>query len=91
MSGTALETIVLHVAPDAASGDPFGLIRNGDRIRLSVQARTIELLVTVEELERRAAERPRSTVSPAARSYSKLHQDQILQADDGFDIEFQRA
>ena len=37
MSGTAFGTIVLHVTPDAASGGPLGLVRNGDRIRLSVQ------------------------------------------------------
>ena len=38
MSGTAFGTIVLHITPDAASGGPLGLVRNGDRIRLSVQA-----------------------------------------------------
>src|SRR5262245_65480771 len=39
MSGTAFGTIVLHVTPDAALGGPLGLVRHGDRIRLSVQAR----------------------------------------------------
>ena len=34
MSGTAYGTIVLHVTPDAASGGPLALVRNGDRIRL---------------------------------------------------------
>ena len=38
MSGTAFGTIVLHVTPDAASGGPLGLVKNGDRIRLSVKA-----------------------------------------------------
>ncbi len=37
MSGTAFGTIVLHVTPDAASGGPLALVRDGDRIRLSVQ------------------------------------------------------
>ena len=41
MSGTAFGTIVLHVTPDAASGGPLGLVRNGDRIRLSVKDRRI--------------------------------------------------
>ena len=39
MSGTAFGTIVLHVTPDAASGGPLGLVKNGDRIRLSVERR----------------------------------------------------
>ena len=42
MSGTAFGTIVLHVTPDAASGGPLGLVRNGDRIRLSVKERRID-------------------------------------------------
>ncbi|OYW16951.1 MAG: hypothetical protein B7Z52_07605 [Burkholderiales bacterium 12-64-5] len=53
MSGTAYGTIVLHVAPDAASGGPLGLVRNGDRIRLSVKAGTIDLLVDEDELTRK--------------------------------------
>ena len=55
MSGTAFGTIVLHVTPDAASGGPLGLVRNGDRIRLSVKQRRIELLVDDAELKKRAA------------------------------------
>ena len=45
MSGTAFGTIVLHVTPDAASGGPLSLVRNGDRVRLSVKKRRIDLLV----------------------------------------------
>jgi dihydroxy-acid dehydratase len=91
MSGTAFGTIVLHIAPDAASGGPFGLVRNGDRIRLSVQNRTIDLLVTPEELARRSAE-PKTTASERPkRGYSKLYQDEILQADEGCDFSFLTA
>ena len=60
MSGTAFGTIVLHVTPDAASGGPLGLVRNGDRIRLSVQARRIELVGRrrrTEKARRRGARR----------------------------------
>src|SRR5581483_12005028 len=51
MSGTAFGTIVLHVTPDAASGGPLGLIRTGDRIKLSVKNRSIDLLVSDAELK----------------------------------------
>ena len=54
MSGTAFGTIVLHVTPDSASGGPLGLVRNGDRIRLSVKKRRIDLAVDDAELKRRA-------------------------------------
>ena len=46
MSGTAAGTIVLHVSPEAAVGGPLALVRNGDRIRLSVKDRQLSLLVT---------------------------------------------
>src|SRR6185437_3383733 len=55
MSGTAFGTIVLHVTPDSASGGPLGLVRNGDRIRLSVKERRIELLIEDGELKQRAS------------------------------------
>ena len=53
MSGTAFGTIVLHLVPEAAIGGPLALVRNGDRIRLDVGARRIELLVDEAELARR--------------------------------------
>src|SRR5690606_2684088 len=56
MSGTAFGTIVLHVAPEAAVGGPLALVRTGDRIRLSVTNKSIELLVDEAELARRRAE-----------------------------------
>src|ERR1043165_1616211 len=55
MSGTAYGTIVLHVSPEAAVGGPLALVRNGDRIRLSVKSRAIELAVAEEELRKRKA------------------------------------
>ena len=53
MSGTAFGAIVLHVTPEADLGGPLALVQNGDHIRLSASAKTIDLLVTPEELERR--------------------------------------
>src|SRR6185503_11802638 len=76
MSGTAFGTIVLHVTPDAASGGTLGLVRNGDRIRLSVKERRIDLMVEESELKARAAARPPAPVEPA-RGYAKLYAKEI--------------
>src|SRR4029077_15540948 len=46
MSGTAYGSIVLHVTPDSASGGPLAKVKNGDRIRLSVNERRLDLLVS---------------------------------------------
>ena len=87
MSGTAFGTIVLHVTPEADLGGPLALVQNGDRIRLSASAKTIDLLVTAEELERRrSALLPSST--PPARGYQKLYHDTILPAHQGCDFDF---
>ena len=67
MSGTAFGTIVLHVTPDCASGGPLGLVRNGDRIRLSVKERRIDLVVDEAELKRARRRAPSRRRSAAAR------------------------
>jgi dihydroxy-acid dehydratase len=87
MSGTAFGTIVLHVTPDAASGGPLGLVRNGDRIRLSVKNRRIELLVDEMELQKRATAMPAAPARPT-RGYAKLYSQEVLGADEGCDFAF---
>ena len=89
MSGTAYGTIVLHVSPESAIGGPLALVRDGDRIRLSVKARLIELLVSEEEQkQRKAAWRP--PAAPPTRGYAKLYMDHVLQAEHGCDFDFLR-
>jgi dihydroxy-acid dehydratase len=89
MSGTAYGTIVLHVSPEAAVGGPLALVRNGDRIRISVRERKIELLVPEGELaKRRGGWKPPVTVP--ARGYAKLYMDHVLQAEHGCDFDFLR-
>ena len=87
MSGTAFGTIVLHIAPESAAGGPLGLVETGDRIRLDVPARRIDLLVDDAELARRAeATRPHG--NGPDRGYARLFQETVLQADEGCDFDF---
>ncbi|MVW72049.1 IlvD/Edd family dehydratase [Bordetella sp. 15P40C-2] len=90
MSGTAAGTIVLHVTPEAAVGGPLAYVRTGDRIRLSVKNREIALLISDEELARRAAEQPIERPS-GDRGYRKLYMQSVTQADKGVDFDFLRA
>jgi dihydroxy-acid dehydratase len=87
MSGTAFGTIVLHITPDSASGGPLGLVRNGDRIRLSVKDSRIDLLVDDAELKKRAAV-PKPAAEVPSRGYAKLYAQEILGADEGCDFRF---
>ena len=89
MSGTAYGTIVLHVSPEAAVGGALALVRNGDRIRISVQERKIELLVPEAELQKRKSAWREPSARPT-RGYAKLYMDHVLQAEHGCDFDFLR-
>lgn len=87
MSGTAYGTVVLHVAPEAASGGPLALVQNGDFIELDVEARRLHLDVGEIELDRRrSAWQP--PAPPSERGYYKLYFDHVMQADRGADLDF---
>ncbi|MEH3148187.1 MAG: dihydroxy-acid dehydratase [Methylobacterium frigidaeris] len=89
MSGTAFGTIVLHITPESAVGGPLALVRTGDRIRLDVPARRIDLLVEEAELSARAAALPEAARPDwAARGYARLFHDSVTQADEGCDFDF---
>jgi dihydroxy-acid dehydratase len=88
MSGTAFGTVVLHVTPDAASGGPLALVQTGDRIRLSVRERRLDLLIEERELERRRSLSANQPTSSSARGYSWLYDNFITQANEGCDFAF---
>jgi dihydroxy-acid dehydratase len=90
MSGTAFGTVVLHVSPEAAVGGPLALVRTGDQIRLSLDDRTIDLLVSEEELAKRRAEWSPPAPMPA-RGYERLYSTHVQQAHLGADFDFLRS
>jgi dihydroxy-acid dehydratase len=89
MSGTAFGTIVLHMVPEAANGGPLALVQTGDRIRLDVAARRIDLLVDEAEIDRRRqAWHPPAPPPGADRGYAGLFWRTVLEADEGCDFDF---
>jgi dihydroxy-acid dehydratase len=89
MSGTAAGTIVLHVTPESATGGPLAWVRNGDRIRLDVAKRELELMVSDTEMSKRRQAQPVHEPT-ASRGYLKLFLDSVTQADQGVDFDFLR-
>jgi dihydroxy-acid dehydratase len=87
MSGTAYGTVVLHTAPEAATGGPLALVRDGDIVELDVDKRRLHLAVSDEELaNRRKSWKP---PTPSMESgYERLYVDHVLQADRGCDMDF---
>jgi dihydroxy-acid dehydratase len=89
MSGTAFGSIVLHVTPEAAVGGPLALVQTGDRIRLDVARRALELLVPDATLEaRRRAWKPPAARAGDERGYRRLFLETVQQADRGCDFDF---
>ena len=86
MSGTAFGTIVLHIAPETARGGPLASVQTGDRIRLSVKEKSIELLVDDEEIARRLEDYRPPALPP--RGYRGLYARMVTQAPEGCDFTF---
>jgi dihydroxy-acid dehydratase len=90
MSGTSYGACVLHVAPEAYIGGPLALLRTGDVVSLDVDARSIRMEVSDEELARRRA----AWVAPERRferGYGWMYTKHIQQADLGCDFDFLRT
>ena len=90
MSGTAYGTIVLHVTPEAAVGGPLALVKNGDKIKISVKNRSLDLLISEEEMQNRLKKLHIKSPPKYHRGYKKLYYDTVLQADGGCDFDFLR-
>jgi len=86
MSGTAFGTVVLHVSPEAAIGGPLAAVRNGDRIRLSVANKSIDLLVAEDEIKKRL--QGHAGPPAPARGYAALYHKSVGQAPSGCDFDF---
>ncbi|MGO8864823.1 MAG: dihydroxy-acid dehydratase [Acidimicrobiales bacterium] len=87
MSGTQFGAVALHVTPEAATGGPIGLVRDGDEILLDARRGVLDLLVDEREFARRAGESRRGHPTPT-RGYEALYIEHVLQADEGCDLDF---
>lgn len=81
-SGASRGPAIGYVSPEAARGGPIGLVRDGDRIRINLHERTIELGVPARELEqRRESYRPRP--ARVTRGYLKFYAEHVSSAAQG--------
>jgi dihydroxy-acid dehydratase len=87
MSGTAFGTIILHVSPESAVGGPFSILKTGDKIKLSVKNKSLNVLLSKKELEKRL-KNTKVKAPIIKRGYLKLYYDTVLQADEGCDFDF---
>jgi dihydroxy-acid dehydratase len=55
-SGTSGSPSILNAAPEAAAGGGLALLRTGDRVRVDLKRREVNMLVSEEEIARRRRE-----------------------------------
>jgi dihydroxy-acid dehydratase len=89
MSGTSFGTCVLHVAPESAIGGPLALVRDGDLIDLDVEARSLNVRLSDQELAKRR-EKWKPPERRFDRGYGLLFAVESTQADEGCDFRFLR-
>lgn len=87
MSGTSFGTVILHVTPEAAAGGLLALVKTGDTITLDISARKLTLEVNEQELMTRKTQWT-PPQNPHKRGYPLLYIREVLQADEGCDLEF---
>ena len=86
MSGTAYGAVVLHISPESGIGGPLAAVRDGDRIRVSLRERRIDVALSDEEIAHRIAAVPRAP--HASRGYRKLYEEHVLGPERGCDFDF---
>jgi dihydroxy-acid dehydratase len=103
MSGTAGGTIVLHISPESAMTDSvFGIIEDGDIIRLEAERRWLEIELTEDVIEWRIRKREESLAKEGRsmvgkriiekkRGYRGLYESRVNQAEMGGDFDFLRS
>ncbi|PIA97997.1 putative dehydratase IlvD1 [Cercospora beticola] len=104
MSGTAGGTIILHISPESAIVDsPFGVVRDGDVIRVSLEQRLLQVEISEEEMQRRIEERKAAInvetgpegkgkrIVKRQRGYRGLYEKCVNQAEEGADFDFLTA
>ncbi len=102
MSGSAGGTIVLHISPESALLDSvFGIVQDGDTVRLDVEKRMLEVDLSSKEIKRRTQEREAAhqaegqrlgkRVMGRKRGYRGLYESRVNQAEFGADFDFLTA
>ena len=81
-SGTSASPSILNMSPESAVGGGLALLRTGDRIRVDLNARRVDVLVDETELERRRGETAAS-VPPSQTPWQEIYRQTVGQLSTG--------
>ena len=86
-SGTSGSPSILNASPEAAVGGGLALLRTGDRIRVDLKQRRVDLMAGDDELSRRRAEMEATEIPESQTPWQELHRAMVGQFEDGAVIE----
>ena len=89
-SGTSGSPSILNASPEAAAGGSLALLRSGDRVRIDLSARRVDVLVGDDELARRRAELEAAggfAVPPSQTPWQEIQRGMVSQLADGMVLE----
>jgi dihydroxy-acid dehydratase len=86
-SGTSDSPSILNISPEAAIGGNLAILKNGDRIRVSIRERRVDLLVPDEEIERRRSEMQLTRV-PSHTPWEEFYRGSVGQLETGACLDF---
>ena len=94
-SGTSDSPSILNASPESAAGGGLAWLRDGDTIRVDLNARTCNALVAEDEIARRLAEEPAAAIPPSNTPWEELFREKTGQLGDGqvmdFALKYQRT
>ncbi|WIY27320.1 IlvD/Edd family dehydratase [Parasedimentitalea psychrophila] len=83
-SGTSGSPSILNASPEAADGGGLGLVQNGDRIRIDLNACTANMLVDEAEIEKRRAALPADAYTPPSQTpWQELFREKVRPFSEG--------
>jgi len=86
-SGTSDSPSILNISPEAAIGGNLAILQPGDRIRVSIKDRRVDLLVSTEEIERRRSQLRPSTIQNNT-PWEELYRSSVGQLETGACLDF---
>ena len=82
-SGTSGSPSILNASPEAAAGGGLALLRTGDRVRIDLDKRTADILISAGELERRRREDGSYPMPESQTPWQEMYRSMVTQLADG--------
>ena len=81
-SGTSASPSILHISPESAVGGDLGLVKTGDKMKIDLNKRRVDLLISQSEFKIRRRKRKKFIVNNQT-PWQEIFRDTVGQLEDG--------